>query len=90
MRYCICLEDINLFGINFTKNFKYRYEYKQCNIYSDESDERYLSAFVYIKNTQCGNLIESGHPIEYNTFKKYFLDTYENRSSNLDKLIKYE
>jgi len=87
MKYCICLENINYFGIEFFKNSKYRYEYKQSNIYSDEADERYLTAYVYIKNTQSGNLLETGYPLEMNVFKLYFIDIDKNRSSNLEKLI---
>lgn len=89
MKYCICLENINYFGIQFSKNMKYKYEYRQSNIYLDEADERYLTTFIYIES-QIGNLLETGYPIESDTFKKYFLDINENRSSNLDKLIPNE
>jgi hypothetical protein len=86
MKYCICLEDINYFGINFTKNSKYKYEYRQSNIFSDEADERYLTPFIYIVQND-DILPEMNYPLNIDVFKTYFLDIDENRRSNLEKLI---
>ena len=73
MKYCLCLENINFFGVNFQKDQKYKYEYSASNIYMDEADERQISAIIWIPNINGGNLKESGYYIPYLDFKKYFL-----------------